>query len=392
MTAHSDHSASSMSRWSICPGCIGLSKQVPRSDTVYSKEGTVAHDLGERCFTGDLLTPSQAFGATVDGIKITAEMIEAVELYVEYVDSLDPTLIGHTLYEKTLPISKANLPKGVKLFGTMDTLYYRDTEDVLTVHVVDFKYGKGISVNAVDNLQQLYYGLAAVYFLMGQKKKLSLYLKKKSIDLTLTIVQPRAKHEDGPIRSWSINGDRLLEFESELEKAVQYTIDNPEQYVLGSHCRFCPGKEICPEYNKTMEDDLAEVDYLKVTANPKDLSPEDFAEALECCDLLEDAIKRHRKFAAKLLEAGESVPGWQMLPTRPSRRWSDESKVRQHLETLSLDPLKLSNLANLSPSAMENVLSPDDFEALESLIVSESSSTRLTYTGPSNEDALKLLL
>jgi hypothetical protein len=183
-----------------------------------------------------------------------------------------------------------------------------------------------------------------------------------------------------------------LEFEEYLTKVVKYTTDNPDDYVAGTHCRFCPAKEVCPELNRTEQEVLVEIDYLKLQSNPKDLTREEFAEALASCDVLEDSIKRHRKYAVKLLESGSNIPGWQMTPTRATRRWSDESKLRHHLEGLSLDPERMASLSNLSPTQLENVLSEDDWRQVQHLVVHESNGTRLSFTGPSNKDALKLLM
>lgn len=392
MTAHSDHSASGMGIWDICAGSIALRKEVPRGDTKYSREGTVAHDLAERVLTGDLFTPSDALGAVVDGVKISQEMVDSVSTYIDFVDNLDPDLIGQTLYEETLALNKLDVPKEAKLFGTADALFFVDSNSALRIHVVDLKYGKGVPVDVIDNKQLLYYGLGAVYLAMGRKKKLSTYLSKKRLELTMTIVQPRAEHKDGPVRSWTIDGPRLLEFEEYLTKAVKYSLDNPDDYVAGTHCRFCPAKEVCPELNRAEQEVLVEIDYLKLQSNPKDLSPEEFAEALASCDVLEDAIKRHRKYAVKLLESGSKIPGWQMTPTRATRRWSDESQLRHHLEGLSLDPQRMASLSSLSPTQLENVLSEDDWKRVQHLVVNESNGTRLSFTGPSNEDALKLLM
>jgi len=391
MSKHSDWSASSMERWSVCPGSVFLSKNAPRNDTPFSKEGTVAHDLAERVFVGDLFTPEDALGAVVDGVKINQEMVDAVTMYVDFVDNLDPDHTSQTFYERTLAINKAKLPKAAELFGTADALLIEDSDDLLRVCVVDFKYGKGVAVNAEENKQLLYYGLGAVYLAMGKKKKLSAYFAKKRLELTMVIIQPRAEHPEGPIRSWTIDAQSLLEFEFCLEEAVERSLDNMHTFVSGEHCRFCPAKEICPEFNKAEQDALHEVDYLKLQANPKDLSPEEFSEALASCDVLESAIKRHRRYATKLLESGEAIPGWEIVPTRPSRQWSDESELRQALETMSLDAKRMATLATLSPAQLESVLNESDWQKVEHLVVHASKGTRLNFSGPSNEDALQLL-
>jgi hypothetical protein len=374
---------------------------------VYSREGTVAHNLSERCFTGDLFRPSDALDAVVDGVKIDQEMVDAVNTYIEYVDSL-PRRHGctggcETHYEQTLKIDpvKMSLDRSLQLFGTADAIFYKEEVEPhprkgerksLTIEIVDFKYGKGVPVEIKGNLQLRYYALGFLHKLMGRKKILQNFLEDKCLQICLTIVQPRAKHEDGPIRSEYLFQQDILDFESQLRSAIQHTLDHPDDFVVGSHCRFCPGKEICPTYNQPMQEELTEVDYLKISGNPKDMSPDEFAEILECCDLLEAAIKRHRRYAEKLLESGSKIPGWRLSPTRPTRRWSSEDQLRQHLQTLEFDVQQKANLAALSPSQLESILPSEDWDKIAHLVESRSSGTKLSFNGPSAEEGLQLLL
>jgi len=404
---HSKWSASAMTRWSTCAGSIQLCEDLPRTESVYSREGTVAHNLSERCFTGDLFRPSDALDAVVDGVKIDQEMVDAVNTYIEYVDSL-PRKHGctggcETHYEQTLKIDpvKMSLDRSLQLFGTADAIFYKEEVEPhprkgerksLTIEIVDFKYGKGVPVEIKGNLQLRYYALGFLHKLMGRKKILQNFLEDKCLEIRLTIVQPRAKHEEGPIRTEYLSQQDILDFESQLRSAIQHTLDHPDDFVVGSHCRFCPGKEICPTYNQPMQEELTEVDYLKISGNPKDMSPDEFAEILECCDLLEAAIKRHRRYAEKLLESGNRIPGWRLSPTRPTRRWSSEDQLRQHLQTLEFDVQQKANLAALSPSQLESILPSEDWDKIAHLVESRSSGTKLSFNGPSAEEGLQLLL
>ena len=46
--AHSKFSASGAERWFCCPGSVSLSEGLPDKETIYSKEGTEAHEVLER--------------------------------------------------------------------------------------------------------------------------------------------------------------------------------------------------------------------------------------------------------------------------------------------------------------------------------------------------------
>jgi hypothetical protein len=114
---------------------------------------------------------------------VTEEMADHVQLYVDYVRNLmnetkGVLAIEHRVHLKTLHPD---------LYGTCDAIVY---EDFGTLHVIDFKYGAGIPVEVEGNEQVMYYALGALE--LGDFEKVVLH-----------IVQPRAEHEAGPIRSWS---------------------------------------------------------------------------------------------------------------------------------------------------------------------------------------------
>ena len=44
---HAVLSASSAERWLHCPGSVQLTKDMPDTDTAYTREGTLAHSIGE---------------------------------------------------------------------------------------------------------------------------------------------------------------------------------------------------------------------------------------------------------------------------------------------------------------------------------------------------------
>ena len=45
--AHAKLSASGAGRWASCPGSVQMEDGIPDSESVYAKEGTLAHELSE---------------------------------------------------------------------------------------------------------------------------------------------------------------------------------------------------------------------------------------------------------------------------------------------------------------------------------------------------------
>ena len=76
--AHSEFPASSAKRLIACPGSFRLSKQQPpgvRRSSIYSAEGTAAHEICEEMLAGTFTRSSDGSIRNVDGfdIEITGE-------------------------------------------------------------------------------------------------------------------------------------------------------------------------------------------------------------------------------------------------------------------------------------------------------------------------------
>ena len=154
--AHVELSPSSSHRWMHCPGSIEAERGLPDSDTIHSREGTAAHALGELAFTRNR-HPETWLGDVVEGITVTQEMVDNVEVYVDvlrdYADGADIVRI-----ERKLAIPREMNPPG-PMMGTSDANFVYESARLL--RVVDLKYGKGVVVEAEDNPQLGYYALMA---------------------------------------------------------------------------------------------------------------------------------------------------------------------------------------------------------------------------------------
>jgi hypothetical protein len=95
-----------------------------------------------------------------------------------------------------------------EVYGTADAIVWQPAKKRL--HVVDLKYGAGVAVNVIGNLQLKIYALAAL-----------LTMNYDAQEVVVTIVQPRCPHPDGPIRSATYDAVDLLEFFADLEDAVK---------------------------------------------------------------------------------------------------------------------------------------------------------------------------
>lgn len=311
--AHARLSPSGAKRFMACPGSIRLTEHLPRQDSVYSREGTAAHELAEHCLnTGFDAGRFVGEHRLVDGhqIPVTHEMAMAVQDYIDHVlwFSSHETLKFEVSLEERLSVE--HVVPG--MFGTTDCLVY--CEETKHLFVIDYKHGRGVAVEPEENPQLMTYALGA----------LKRYGNRPVEKVTLTIVQPRAAHPRGSIRSWETTPDRLRRFADDLADAA-IAVDMPDApLVPGDHCTFCPAAGTCPALRERALS-AAQDEFESVAAEGSDL--EELAKALTIVGTVEIWCKKVRETAHARAVAGEVPPGFKLVRKRGHRKWKDESSV-----------------------------------------------------------------
>lgn len=256
---HARLSPSASKRWMTCPGSIRLSEEVKSEDkpTKYAAEGTVAHEIGEKCLL-EGKEPRDFLGKvfTVDGfkIKVTENMTNAVEEYVNYI-------IDHITNAEIQ--SDTNVELQVEVWCSLKHLDIPGldggTSDCILINrehryieVIDYKHGQGVAVEVEGNTQAMCYGLGAIS---------NMDVELGEWQIINTIVQPRAFHPDGPIRSETLTEDDIFAWQNEkLIPCAEATKDPDAELVPSDEgCRFCPASGSCPAlYDKTQEIAMAD--------------------------------------------------------------------------------------------------------------------------------------
>lgn len=364
--AHSSIGASSAYRWMACPGSVALSAGIASRTSDYAREGTAAHQLAETClndetdprfYLGSNMVLNEADGCTVE-VPVTEDMTDAVQVYVDYVRDGEPfdTLIEHRFHLEAIHEG---------LFGTADCVQF--FEDTATLRVTDYKHGQGQPVEAVGNQQGLYYALGAL-----------ITLKFPARFIEIVIVQPRCPHPDGPIRSWTVTTDYLMDWQADLLDAVKATEQPNALLKAGDHCRYCPAAGI-PGKCSAIEGKaqaLAKVEFTPMVQ----YDPAKLAQALHDMNAVEARIKAIREFAYAEAEAGRCPPGWKLVAKRATRRWrEDESVIVNRLEesTHLTGGDFYAEPSLKSPAQIEKLLPKEHKKILEELTVKESSGHTL---------------
>ena len=232
--AHALLSASGAHRWLVCTPSAKLEEQFPDSTSEAAKEGTLAHELAELKVRHYFYTPDfgkKKYTTRVNKLKKEDLWKDEMERYTdEYLDMLRVTALGlgappYVAIEQRLDLSDW-IPEG---FGTADCVMVYGN----TVHVFDFKYGKGVQVDAEQNPQMMLYALGA-------------YRAYKMLypiaQIKMTIIQPRIDH----ISEWTCTLEELLAFGEEARSKAMLAMEGKGDYHPDEKaCRFCRAKAQC---------------------------------------------------------------------------------------------------------------------------------------------------
>lgn len=381
--AHSALGASSMSRWSKCPGSVRALKQYGAGGTsIAAERGTACHELAEQVLTSNLeldadnnligfkdgYIAADFIGQTFNGIEIDDDLAQVAEDYVEVcLKEMQP---GDKVWiERKFDLAELDPP--MPMFGTADLVIYRPAERLLKV--IDLKSGSGVIVYAENNPQLRYYALGALLSLPGIP-----------VDAVLMmIVQPRVSD---PVKHEVIGSLELLDWTADLLDAAQATQAIAAPLIAGEHCRWCGHKPHCRAFeNRALEAARDEFDVLDgdiITAalpDPAELETEDLARRLELIPLLEDWCKTMRAFAYQRIGRGDSIPGWKLAPKRAVRKWRNEAEAVDWMLGRGLTLYDAMKQKAISPAQAEKLLKSRTrgLDGMDDLVVCESSGPTL---------------
>lgn len=354
--SHAILSASGASRWMACTPSARLEEQFPDSASEYAKEGTLAHELCELKVRKNLIEPmhTRTYNSKLKKLKEHElwqdEMEKHTDTYLEYIQGLvhSYNCTPAVMVEKKVDFS-SYVPDG---FGTADCIIIADG----TLHVIDFKYGKGVAVSAESNPQMKLYGLGAYL------EYSFLYAIDK---VKMTIVQPRL---DEVISESEISVTELMEWAEEVVKPLADMAYKGEgSYIAGNHCRFCRAKATCRERAR-MNLETAKFEMKAGTL----LSDEEVGEALKMAQDLAKWAEDLKDYALAESLKGKLIPGWKAVEGRGSRVFIDTEEALKVLISSGIDETMLYERKQLTLAQIEKVLGPKQFKDLVGGMVEKS--------------------
>lgn len=358
---HALLSASSSARWLNCPPSAKLNAGADDKESSYAAEGTLAHAMCEIKLRGYISAiPKRSITAKLKKLKsdplYQPEMDGYTEEYLDYIKKIATSFNGPPTIRVEEQVDYSTfVPEGS---GTADCLILFGDE----LHVIDFKYGKGVLVSPEDNPQLKLYALGAI-------SKFGLIYSFNKV--TLHIVQPRLSNID----DWSISTADLLAWGFSIQPTAQLAFTGQGEFKSGEHCRFCKVAATC---KKRAADNLALAQYEfrkpdnDPTATDPMLNDTELAEALTKGAQLVAWYEDLKEYAlAKILDGGE-LSGWKAVEGRGTRAFINPDDVPKRLESIGQSSDLAYERKVLSPAALEKLLGKKVFTDSFSDLVEKS--------------------
>ena len=346
MGDHALLSASSSHRWLHCPPSARLEEKLPESKSDFAEEGSLAHDIAELKLRKYCIEPMSArsFNAKIKKFKEKAlfqeEMLKHTDTYLDYIAGIlhgfsSPPYVAA---EKRIDYS-SYAPEG---FGTGDCIIIGGN----ILHIIDFKYGKGVSVSAKDNPQMMLYALGAY----------TEYSFLYPIDtVKMTVIQPRLDS----ISEDSKTIEELLIWGEGIKPIAKMAFNGEGEYSPGEHCRFCRAKALC---KARVDHYLSLEDFHKM--KPPLISKEEVGQILMRAQELSAWVKNLEEYALNECLHGNVVEGWKVVEGRAVRQFTNQDEAFNVLVTNGFEETMLYERKPLTLTETEKLVGKARFKEL----------------------------
>ena len=343
--AHALLSASGSKKWLECNLSAQLEAQFADAPSLFSREGELAHDVGELRLLHLLSRiTDQEFNQRYEALKSSPywseELDRCVQLYVDFaieqITEAKAECPDAVIKVEERVNFSAFVPEG---FGTVDLLLARDGLLV----IADYKHGKGVFVKAQGNSQMRLYGLG------GLTEFGHLYDIQR---VRMTICQPRLDN----FASEEISVEELLEWgQSYVRPRAQLAWAGQGSFVPGSHCTegFCKARFTCAARAEAAME-VAEAAFTPLL--PDQLTTEDLVAVLSKADLAAKWLSDVREYALQQALKGTAIPGFKLVAGKSQRRYRDADKVAKRLEEAGISPALIYERNLLGITALERAL------------------------------------
>lgn len=355
---------SAADRWTTCMAsprfCLENAHLIPADlSSKFSKEGNTAHEVAA-AFLQDREPNADNCPTPIDG-----DMRMHGFDYADYVQRLRTEGAGMS---KLIVEQKQELWFYPGRNAVVDAAVINPD----SLHVIDYKYGAGVVVSPVENLQATIYAYQIAL-------PLNLPL---DFPVFVHIYQPRGRENgDTPAHVWETTAGDIAERaghiagKADVIRLNNETKGNPLPFVPSEKaCRWCPARAFCPARQESMLDGIKALDVQeapKPLPLPSALSIEQLAAVLKHKSDIAKWLNDVEEYAENRMREGHPVPGFKLVMGRGgNRNWVDPKKAAELLvKTTVLKRAEVVEEKTISPAQAEKLVGKKKFSAeLEGLI------------------------
>jgi len=346
MAEHALLSASGAHRWLKCTPSARLEGQFADKNSDYAAEGTLAHEVAELKVRKHFI---EAMSRSKYNYRLRKykqnelwddEILRHTDTYLGYLKELAYRYKEKPYIATEKKVTFDNwVPNG---FGTCDFILIGEG----TLNMVDFKYGKGVPVSAIQNEQLKMYALGAY-----QEYNFLYDIKK----VKLVVVQPRLDN----ISEFELSIEELLAWGEEVKVKAQRAYKGEGEFVPGDHCKFCRAKSLC----RARSEFCLEIEPLK-NMKPPLITNAEVGEILEKGKELVKWIKDLENYALNECINGGNIPGWKVVEGRSNRQFTDVTKAFEVLIDNKIDESMLYERKPITLASVEKLVGKKEFDEL----------------------------
>lgn len=335
---HAVLSASSSNRWLHCNPSARLEQEFEDRETSAASEGTAAHALCEHKLKRRLKLRSDRPVSHWDN----DEMEQYTDDYADFV--MEQILRERRRDENTQVLIEQKLdfscyvPDG---FGTGDCIIVSCGR----LHIIDFKYGQGVLVEAEDNPQMKLYALGALAQ-FGER-----YQIKK---VKMTIFQPRRDN----VSAWETTAFKLWSWaKKDLKPKAERAFKGEGEYCPGEWCLFCKAAVKC---RARVEDKLrlAQTEFKL----PPLLTDAEIGAVLAKLPDLKKWADEIQDYALQAALGGKEWQGFKLVEGRSVRKYTDEDSVVTAAENAGYHDIFKKTLITITE--MERLMGKAEFDRI----------------------------
>lgn len=312
---HSLISPSNFERRMLCPGSLNAEKDLPEQTSKYAAEGKMLHEGVVDYFNYLELRREFNIEFKIDPTfwhrYLSEEQKNAVIDAATYFQKLKNEK-GHTIILGEFHEMKCDLSFIYPdMKGTADSVLLLldiKTQNV-EVHVIDYKFGKGVAVDAYKNYQLLMYCIGVMHDDNIKKR-----IDGKQYSIHLHIVQPFIKNSRWDLTLIDVVG--YINNIDRYKKVAEACYDpNAKRIPDKKACKFCRAKPTCYALAKTVP---------KLDTDVFELEDDEIAAIYDNRDLIKMYLTSIEEYIRNKI-ATTGFDGYELVSKMSNRKWTADA-------------------------------------------------------------------